>query len=158
MDSSKCRQKNPRKNFDISVATGHIFIEAKTVIGYFGSMLIVTSNKAKQLLFMSFIQRVHAVELRRGMEDVKTLLADLLPGFRVLVDFGQLESMDLDCAPEIGRSMDLLNQSGVGTVVRVIPDPGKDIGMRILSLFHYRSHVKLITCDNMAEAVEKLSL
>jgi len=121
-------------------------------------MVIVTSNKARQLLFMSFFQHVHAAELQRGQQDVKTLLADLPPGFRVLVDFSQLESMDLDCAPEIGRTMDLLDQNGVGTVVRVIPDPSKDIGMRILSLFHYRNHVLVVTCDNMAEAYEKLAL
>jgi len=121
-------------------------------------MVIVTSNKAKRLLFMSFIQHVHPAELKRSQEDVKSLLADLPPGFRLLVDYGPMESMDLACAPEIGRSMELIDQSGVSMVVRVMPDPSKDIGMNILTLFHYRSNPQVVTCDHMADAAKKLSL
>lgn len=58
-------------------------------------MFLVTSNKPKQLLHLSYLQRDKPEEFRRGREDIKTLLADLKPGFRLLADFGRLESMDL---------------------------------------------------------------
>jgi len=118
-------------------------------------MFLVTSNKAKRLLHLSYIQHIKPEELKRGREDIKTLLADLPPGFLVLADFGRLESMDPACTTEI---MELIDQSGVGMMVRVIPDPNKDIGLNILTLFHYRHQPQVVTCKNMAEAAKKLSL
>lgn len=47
--------------------------------------------------------------------------------------------------------MELLDRSGVGTLVRVIPDPCKDIGMNILTLFHYPHRPRVMTCENMNE-------
>ena len=54
--------------------------------------------------------------------------------------------------------MDLLDEAGVSLVVRVIPDPKKDIGMNILSLFHYRNRPRVVTCARMIEAAKELSL
>jgi hypothetical protein len=121
-------------------------------------MFLVTSNKPKQLLYLSYLQRVRAEDLRRGIEDIKKMITDLKPGFRLLADFGRLESMDLACTAEIGRMMELLDQSGVGLLVRVFPDPSKDIGLDIMSLFHYRHRPQMATCKSMAEAFKKLSL
>jgi len=121
-------------------------------------MFLATSNKAKRLLHLSYIQHIKPEELKRGLEDMKTLLVDLPRGFRLLVDLGRLESTDPACTPEIGRIMELLDRSGVGMVVRVIPDSNKDIGLNILSLFHYPHHPQVVTCKNMAEAIKKLSL
>jgi hypothetical protein len=121
-------------------------------------MFLATSNKAKRLLCLSYIQHIQPEELGRGLEDVKTLLADLPPDFRLLADFSRLESMDPACTTELGRMMDLIDQSGMSMLVRVIPDSNKDIGLNILSLFHYQHHPQTVTCKNMAEAAEKLSL
>jgi hypothetical protein len=121
-------------------------------------MFLVTANKSKQLLHLSYFQRVKPEELRRGAEDIKALMKDLKPGFRLLADFERLESMDLACTTEIGRLMELLDQGGVGLLVRVMPDPRKDIGLDIMSLFHYRRHPQVVTCKGMAEAFKKLSL
>lgn len=121
-------------------------------------MFLVTSNKSKQLLHLSYVQRVKPEELRHGLEDLKTLLADLSPGFRVLVDLGRLESMEPACAKEIGLTMEIFDRSGVDVVVRVIPDPRKDIGMNILTAFHYTRGPRIITCQNMIAAAKVLSL
>ncbi len=120
-------------------------------------MFLVTSNKHKRLLCFGYIHRVLPGELTQARDDIKALLAELPPGFRLLADFSQLESMDPECAPEIGRAMELLDKSGVGLIVRVIPDPAKDIGMNILTIFHYPHHPRIITCETLAEAVRKLS-
>ena len=121
-------------------------------------MFLATSNKTQRLLCLNYIQRVLPGELERAAAGVKALLADLPTGFRVLVDLSRVESMDPECAPEIGRTMDLFDQAGVGLIVRVIPDPAKDIGMNILTVFHYPHHPRIITCENLAEAGQKLSL
>jgi hypothetical protein len=121
-------------------------------------MFLAMSNKAKRLLCTSYIQRVRSEELKRGREDVKTLLADLPPGFRLLVDLSRLEAMDPDCMKEIGRTMEWIDKGGVGKVVRVIPDPDKDIGFNILTIFHYPHHPQIITCKTMTEAAGLLAL
>ena len=121
-------------------------------------MFLAAVNKPKQLLHLSYIGCVQADELRRGQEDVAALLADLPAGFRLLADLGRLESMDAACAAEIGKAMELYDQKGVGLVVRVIPDPAKDIGLNILSLFHYHQRPRTVTCETMTEAARVLSL
>jgi anti-anti-sigma regulatory factor len=121
-------------------------------------MVLATSSKAKQLLYVSYIGYVKASDLKRSSDDVKALLAELSPDFRLLADFSQLESMGSDCAAELGELMDLFDQSSVSLVVRVIPDPKKDIGMNILTLFHYRHRPKIVTCSKLSEAARALSL
>ena len=121
-------------------------------------MFVVTSNKSIQLLLLNFIGHVRLEELARKREEIKMLLADLSPGFRVLGDFSHLEAMDADCLPEIGRNMELFDQSGVGLVVRVMPDTSKDLGLNILTLFHYRQHPLVVTCETLLEAAKALSL
>jgi hypothetical protein len=41
--------------------------------------------------------------------------------------------------------------------VRVIPDPHKDIGLNILSYFHYGSKVPMATYQNLGDALQSLS-
>jgi hypothetical protein len=66
--------------------------------------------------------------------------------------------MRVNCATEIAKIMQLCDQKGVELVVRVVPDQTKDIGLGILSLFHYRHRPRSVTCKNMAEAAKLLCL
>ena len=121
-------------------------------------MFLATINKSKQLLHLSFIGQVRVEELAQGRDELIALLADLSPGYRLLADLGRLDSMSVDCAEEIGKVMESCDQQGVKLVVRVIPDPRKDIGLGILSLFHYHRRPRIVTCQNMTEAAKLLSL
>jgi hypothetical protein len=121
-------------------------------------MLLVTSNKSKQLLHVSYSGPVRVEDIQSGLEDLKAQLAELSPGFRLLADFSRLESMELDCVPGLGGMMDLIGAAGVGLVVRVIPDPGKDIGMNILTIFHYPHRPQVVNCETMNEAARALAL
>ena len=80
-------------------------------------------------------------------------MAELPEGFRLLTDLTGLEAMDSACLPHIKRAMDLGNKKGVALVVRVVPDPHKDIGFNILSIFHYRRGVRIVTVKTVQEAV-----
>ncbi|HKW28187.1 MAG TPA: hypothetical protein VJT54_02545 [Verrucomicrobiae bacterium] len=121
-------------------------------------MLLITSNKPKRLLHISYIGRAQPEDFQRSQKDLTTQLQELSPGFHLLADFSQLESMDLDCEPELGRMMELIGQAGVDLVVRVIPDPSKDIGMNILTVFHYPHRPRVVTCRNLMEAARALGL
>ena len=43
-------------------------------------------------------------------------------------------------------------------MVRVIPDSKNDIGMNLLSLFHYHRRPRIVTCGTMIETAERLGL
>jgi hypothetical protein len=121
-------------------------------------MFLLTTNKAKRLLHMSFIGRVTAEDLRRGGEDLAALLPDLPAGLHLLADLGRLESMDTDCVEQLGKNMELLDRHGVELAVRVISDPTKDIGLSILAVFHYRNPPRTVVCETMIEAARVLAL
>jgi hypothetical protein len=96
-------------------------------------------------------------ETEDGLEQVRSGLAQLQTGFRLLADLTDLEAMDVGCAPFIEKAMDLCNEKGAAMVVRVIPDPHRDIGMQIMSIFHYRGDTQIITCQSTAQAEQILS-
>jgi hypothetical protein len=121
-------------------------------------MFLATSNKAKGLLYLSYIGHVGVADLQREHANVVALLADLPAGFKMLVDLGHLESMDTDCVEELGKFMELLDQHKMKQVVRVIPNSTKDIGFNILARFHYHNNPRMTNCETMAEAVRLLEL
>jgi anti-anti-sigma regulatory factor len=121
-------------------------------------MFLATTNKTKRLLHVGYIGHVRAEELTHGLEDLRMLLADLPSNFRVLVDFGRLEEMDADATTVLGQLMETIAKGGAELVVRVIPDPSKDPGVKILALFHYRKGVRTVTCQTMEEAAKKLGI
>ena len=120
-------------------------------------MFKVEVDKPANLLAISYSGSIGPKEIMRCEEQAKSLLKDLTSGFRLLTDLTELESMDLDCLPSIKRMMDFSNKNGVDMVVRVIPDPKKDIGLNILSLFHYEKRVRIVTCKTLKEASAVLS-
>jgi hypothetical protein len=120
-------------------------------------MFSIEIEDADALIKITWLGEVHADEMRRCVEEVGVRVAKIRPGFRVLADMTSLESMDLACAPYIGSLMDLCVAKRVEHVVRVIPDPSKDIGLNIMSSFHYRSNVRVTVCEDLAEATRQLA-
>jgi hypothetical protein len=114
-------------------------------------------DTAINLLKVNWAGNVGPDEAKRCAVQVEKLLQDIPPGFRLLTDLSGLETMDLACIPFINRVMDLCNEKGVDTVVRVIPDPRKDIGLNILSLFHYERRVRIITYETLDQAMKILA-
>jgi hypothetical protein len=119
-------------------------------------MFQAKAEKASNLLRVVYAERVGPDEMKRGMEKLQQALADLAPGFLVLTDLSGLQEMDLACAPIMKRMMELCDKKGVARVIRVIPDPRKDIGFNIMSIFHFRRRVRISTCETMKEALRQL--
>jgi len=90
-------------------------------------MFSVETNKAKRLLVISAAGHVSKEEVKHAAEQVREALRDAAPGSRVLTDFRWLESMRPSAAPHIAEIMDALAEKQVASVIRIIPDPGKDI-------------------------------
>jgi hypothetical protein len=119
-------------------------------------MIQAEADKSKNLLRVTYAGRVGPKETKRAVENLQRLLADLAPDFRLLTDLSGLDEMDPTCEPDMKRMMDLCNEKGVEIVVRVIPDPQKDIGFNIMSLFHYGRGVRITTCKTLSEALQAL--
>ena len=116
------------------------------------------TNKSKRLLRISYVGHVQREDFRDNFADLTEQLAELSPGFRLLTDLDRLESIHVDCLPDVGHMMDLIGQAGVGLVVRIIPDPTKDMGLNIPSIFHYPPHLSIVTCQSTVEAFQRLGL
>jgi hypothetical protein len=112
----------------------------------------VRFDPSRNLIELRYGGNVAAADVRAVSEKIMDLLPQMRKGFTLLADLSGLESMDLDSVPDITKIMDACNAAGIGTVVRVIPDPKKDIGLNILSIIHYRRGVRVITCQTYAEA------
>ncbi|HST29464.1 MAG TPA: hypothetical protein VLK27_01345 [Chthoniobacterales bacterium] len=119
-------------------------------------MISFEANIPKKLLEIRYGGVVGAEETERGLDQLRAEVDKLEEDFRVLVDLTALELMDVKCAPFVEKAMDLCNEKGASTVVRVVPDPHRDIGLQIMSIFHYRGDVRIITCASLAEANEVL--
>jgi hypothetical protein len=119
-------------------------------------MISASVDNSGHVLAITYGHRVGRAETRAALRTLDELAPRLKPGFILLSDLTTLDSMEGDCAEDIGTMAELLNRQGVATIVRVIPDPTKDIGFNIISMFHFHPPVKLHTRDNLAEAVSLL--
>ena len=112
----------------------------------------VTTAREGNLLTICYQGAISTTAAAACLGAVRSELPHLQPGFKLLVDLTNLQSMDLSCATSIGEIMDLYNAHDVSIVVRIIPDPSRDIGLQIMSLFHYRNNVETVNCSRAAEA------
>jgi len=113
-------------------------------------------DQPRNRLTIRYSGKVAPGETESGLEEIRAGLARLQTGFHLLGDLTDLEAMDVRCAPFIEKAMDLCNEKGASMVVRVIPDPHRDIGLQIMSIFHYRGDVQIMTCETLTQAEELL--
>jgi anti-anti-sigma regulatory factor len=119
-------------------------------------MYSVESDRSKRLLVISAAGEVTKKEVEAVALRVREMMQEGTPGFRVLTDFRWLDRMEPAAATHLAEIMDALAEKDVAAVVRVVPDPHKDIGLNILSQFHYGPNIKLTTFESLAEALSAL--
>src|SRR6267143_6166931 len=110
-------------------------------------MFAIEFDQPRNLLVIRYSDHVGPDETERALEDVRVALDRVERGFRLLADLTELQSMDIACAPHIESAMEMANGKGVAEVIRIIPDPRLDIGMQIMSQFHYGGDVRIFTCE-----------
>ena len=119
-------------------------------------MYAVELDRSKRLLVISGVKRVTAEQAKLAAQHVRELLHDVAPGFRVLADYRWLDSMDSAAARQIAEIMDAFAEKDVASVTRVMPDPHKDIGLNILSQFHYGPEIQIATFETLADALQSM--
>jgi hypothetical protein len=119
-------------------------------------MILCTVDESGEVLTMSYSQYIGAEDMKRCLETVRTLMGQLKPDFFILTDLSNLESMKASCAPDLGAMMELCSAKGISAIIRVVPDPKKDIGFDLISQFHHNPPVRTVTHGSMAEAIKSL--
>jgi len=117
---------------------------------------VIRADVPRNLIEVYYHGHVGVAEVRAVHDEVLILLPRMRQGFTYLADLSGLESMELDCMVGITSIMDACNAAGIGTVVRIVPDTRKDIGLNILSITHFRRSVHVLTFQNLAEAQRAL--
>ena len=114
-------------------------------------------DRAQRLLKIIVAGDTTIEEVSSALENLRSLLKEIQPGFRLLADLRALVSMPTTAAPYLGEVMELCAEKGVSLVVRMLPpDPSKDIGLAIISQFHYPPDVLIVTCATTEEAMRLL--
>ena len=121
-------------------------------------MYVVELDRSKRLLVISGLHRVTAEHAKLAAQRVRELLQDVAPGFRVLADYRWLDTIDSAAARHIAEIMDACAEKGVASVTRVMPDPHKDIGLNILSQFHYGPEIQIATFETLADALQSIAM
>ena len=119
-------------------------------------MFVVEIDSSRRFVVISVAGHVTVKEVRETAQRVRDVLANAEPGFVALADFRWLDSMETGGAKFIAEIMDSFAEKKVSAVVRVMPDPRKDIGLNILSQFHYGPEVRLMTFETLADAMQAL--
>ena len=119
-------------------------------------MYAIEADEAKRLVVISPVGRVTKEEMKSAAKRAREVIKDFPPGFRLLADFRWLESMDPAGGQYIAEIMDAMAEKQVAEVIRVMPDPRKDIGLNILSQFHYGPNIRITTYETLAEALARM--
>lgn len=106
----------------------------------------------RRLLVIRYAGYVRQSDVDACFDAVARALKSFRPDFRLLVDLTGLRSMETSCRTTLTRIMDLCDAHGVSLVIRVIPDPARDIGLQILSCFHYGPSVRTVTHTSLEAA------
>lgn len=120
------------------------------------NQVAVEVDVSRNVVRLHFVGEIRAADMPRYADEIARALKSVREGFTLLTDLTDLTKMELGCVPHLEQTMDLARNSGVKLVVRIIPDRSKDIGMSILSLFHYPRNLRIVTTETRAEAAKVL--
>lgn len=109
-------------------------------------------------LALTCVQHVKPKDIEMCRRTIRDQMQHLRPGFALLVDLTHVESIDAGCAEVFGAMIELCSSREMGLAVWVIPDPGKDIGLNLISRFHSWTPLRTHTRPNLAEALRVLML
>jgi hypothetical protein len=116
------------------------------------SAVHIHADVERQILSFEFVGEVSAEEMQDKVEDLRHELEELRSGFVLFTDLSRLEVMENAGTDQIAIYMDLCAAKGVRRIVRLIPDPAKDVGFALLGVFHHEKGIPLVTCAEIEEA------
>lgn len=123
-----------------------------TSSAFFAANLDAEKNQVR----LRFTGHLTGPVMRAAADELDALMKQVKPGFAVFGDFGEVTAMDLETVSHLTRIMDRCRANGVGLIVRRLPAPDGDIGIKLLGFVHYRGQVQTLTVDTIEEAERAL--
>jgi hypothetical protein len=120
-------------------------------------MIKVSYDSALNVLILEYQGKHEPEHAEQFFVDIQKVMPKHGKGFRILTDLSGLQSMNPKTKEAIKKAMEFFNAQGVTEIIRVIPDPEKDIGFNIMSHFHYSKDVNIINVKSREEALARLS-
>jgi hypothetical protein len=114
--------------------------------------LRLEADETANVLRVRYVGHVSSQSMEAALLGAGGILDLMRPGFLVLTDMSRVEAFEKMCVPYVGKLMDLFMEKGLGSVVRVVPDPTKDIGFNILGRFHYGPKVSVVMFESLDDA------
>ena len=90
-------------------------------------MYSVEADKSKRFFVISAAGHVTGGEVKEAARQVREIVEDVKPGFRVLTDFRWLDSMEPMAAPYVAQIMDALAEKKVGLSCASFPTLAKTL-------------------------------
>lgn len=119
-------------------------------------MIKVRDDRPHDAVIVEFEGDIDLAQAQRSFGDLRKLVAKHGKGFKVLVDFTSVATMDVDVEREIKEAMKYFNAKGVGEIIRVLPDPEVAVGFNYISRFFYSKDVKLANFTSREQAQQSL--
>lgn len=119
-------------------------------------MYKIKINTLHNTIFITLGDVFNIQEAKEILERITEITPKLKKGFKLLTDLSSLKEIETGAQHFIEETMTLLNRQGIAKIIRIIPDPAKDIGFNIMSLFHYSKDVKINTYKSFKELVEDI--
>ena len=119
-------------------------------------MIQARYDQKRNAVILDFSGKIDAPQAEQFYLDIQKIIPKCGKGFKLLTDLSAVQEMGQDLRNSVKKTMDLFNAKGVTKIIRVIPDPEKDIGFNIMSLFHYSKDVSFVTVPSRQEAEARL--
>ena len=120
-------------------------------------MIKASYDPEHNAVIMELAGKIDALQMERFISEIQKVIPKHGKGFRILTDLSGVQEVALEAREPIKKLMDFLDDQGVTEILRVIADPAQDIGLNIMSLFHYSKEVKFFTFQSREEAQSRLS-
>jgi anti-anti-sigma regulatory factor len=113
-------------------------------------------DKEKALLIIYLEGRFDVPKAEKWLEDIESALCHAKEGFKIITDLSRVDNISEAAIEHIEHAMELCGRCGASVIARVIPEPAKDVGFNIMSIFHYSKTTRIYTCATLEEAMKKL--
>jgi hypothetical protein len=119
-------------------------------------MYLLEVDPSQSRVHITLADHFDESQARALFKDLESRLKELQEGYSLLCDLTTLEKFEEAARPHFRKVMDHINATGVHKVIRIIPDPLNHFGVTLMSYFHYGSHVAVINCQTLKEALKHL--
>src|SRR5258708_12071932 len=99
----------------------------RSALGLCAGRISCSADESGHILSLSYSGHIRPAEMKKALQSVQALAPRLKPGFVLLSDLTNLDSMEPACPADLGAIAEQLRSYAIASVIRVIPHPPQTI-------------------------------